>query len=212
MREQFVATMEKLELIENQLICDAYRNGRSVITILRTLSMCDGDKICRVLRHYGLIRKIDQRPKYEIHPKIEGTLNMLNHSFLKWCNCRRFEALPAARALNKLPEKGDCFGQRVHDALRSDFVHLYEEIYLGAEPVARYADDYDLSRRSRHDLHIEWDDTLECYKAFLPMHPSIYAYGDRWDDSLMNLKQIFNMRRRIHNLEHLIEHGPAWRK
>lgn len=204
--------LQELEERIDNLICLAFDSGNSVIEIQRCLSLKTSERIYRLLRTRGRIPHVKKRPVVEISQKLEACLAVVKLSFLTWCNAWGFDPTKASEALKSVPAGDDAFGWKVHSAVQRDFCNVYAELYQGAEPIGRYANEYSQLRKTSLSFRCAYEGEGDRYRCYIEEEPSIFGLGDRWDEAFRQMKLVYNLRRRLYKIEKLIEHGTEWRK
>jgi hypothetical protein len=134
-----------------------------------------------------------------------ATFVKMKFSFPQWCNTWEFELGTAEKAINLGPwETKDPAHLDVLEALKSDFCNLYMSLYgIGNILDRRYPTDRPPG--PRYTVLIEWSVDDGCYASTIVELPDIVGTGANWDESLREMKKLYNVKRRIQKLENLIE-------
>lgn len=204
--------LQELEERIDDLICLAFESGNSVIEIQRCLSCKTSERIYRLLRTRGKLPHVKKRPVVEIPGKLEVCLALTKLTFITWCNSWGFDPVKAAESLRSVPAEDAAFGWKVHSAVQRDFCNVYAELYQGAEPVAKYANDFSLSHKSKLSFRCGYEEVGDRYRCYIEEDPTIFGLGARWDVAFRQMKIAYNLHRRLFKLQQLVEHGADWRR
>jgi hypothetical protein len=89
------------------------------------------------------------------------------------------------------------------EALKHDFHNLYLSLYKIGNILDRKFP-ADRVPGPKYTAMLKWVSDEDCYVATIIELPGIEGKGVTWDDSLKELKKLYNVRRRIQKLKDLI--------
>lgn len=202
---------DKLVQREKEMYLVAFKKGLSLAFICRALAFDNWDRVYIELRVNKLVPLLPTRQSFSIPPYLNGTFKKCKHSFPKWCATHYFDLRKAEYALNSNPyDATDPYSQRVFAAVKDEFHNVFVELYGSGNVFDKKFEEYDESRRTRLDCHIDWLEEEGVYRATIPGLKGIEADGDSWDSALGHLKMVYNVSRRIYKLSLMIEHGRDW--
>jgi hypothetical protein len=196
--------LTELEHYERELYVKAYLVGYSVLSIGRLLAFDNMGRVYRPLREAGVVSKLPRRQRFSLQPILEATFAKMKFSFAQWANSWGLDPKVAEKAINLGPwETKDPSHLEALAALKHDFNNMYLNLYdIGSVLDRKYS--ADRLPGPKYSVLLKWASDEDCYTATILEMPSIKGKGLTWDDSLRELKRLYNVKRRINKLEKLI--------
>lgn len=195
-------------------LCREYRNGYSVIQLMRVLDSTSALKTYKLLQSGGAIPALPRTRgrKYAMPPELESALKKCKLTYLRWCNSHGLNPDKAGQALLQPLDRGDSVSLAAHNALKNDWRRLYGRIY---DPQNTPAHSFSIDKRdgleNRETTIIAYDEKKLCFYAYIQKWPDFRCDGKTRDDAYFGLKRRYVLKSSIHKLMLLPPHpGPAF--